>query len=86
MIQINERWSVKHDPYCWHLIQTEQRIAESGPNKGKPIEATTTTYHPTLVACLRHAMDRDARLAESFSGVIAGWYRVQDDFARAFAK
>ena len=86
MIKINERWSVKHDPYCWHLVQTEKRIAESGKNKGKPIEAATTTYHPTLVMCLRHAMDCDARLSECFSGVLEGWDKVQADFARALAK
>lgn len=86
MIKINERWSVKHDPHCWHLIQTEQRIAESGPNKGKPIEATTTTYHPTLVACLRHAMDYDARMHDRLSGVIAAWHHIESEFAKALAK
>ena len=43
MIRINERWSLKHDPYCWHLIQTDERIAATGPNKGQPIESLTTT-------------------------------------------
>ena len=86
MIRINERWSLKHDPYCWHLIQTDERIAATGPNKGQPIESLTTTYHPTLVAALRNAMDQDARLSECFSGVLEAWGQVQADFARAMAK
>ena len=86
MIKINDRWSVKHDPYCWHLVQTDKRIAETGKNKGKQIEASTTTYHPTLVMCLRHAMDHEARLSDDLSEVLTEWDRVQADFARAFAK
>ncbi len=86
MIKINDTWALESDPYCWHLIQSREKIAETGKNKGQPIVTKTVTYHPSICAALRHAMDYDARLCDSFADVLAGWHSVQADFARAVSK
>ena len=86
MIRIDERWSLISDPYCWHLKRKEKVISRTGKNKGQEVDSVTTTYHPTLVAALRHAMDYDARLCGELTPVVDAWVRIQQRFTESMVK
>ena len=42
MIRIDDRWSLKHDGHCWHLI--EHRPGWTKPKDGGEPEPTTTDH------------------------------------------
>lgn len=63
MIQVNERWYVDVDPYCYHLY--EYRINDKiykgsvkAKNYGKYI-LYRTTYHPTIKQVLDTILERE---------------------------
>jgi hypothetical protein len=86
MIVINKRWRLESDPYNWILVRIDRKTAKTGKNKGAQISTETKTYHPSICAALRTAMDEDAKLCGDLGSVVAAWDAVQADFARAVSK
>jgi len=66
MIEINDRFSITRDKYCWHLLESYDGMTK----KGVPVRKTTTTYHPNLTAVCDKILDKSAGSCDSIECVI----------------
>lgn len=69
MFQLNERFKVDRDQYCWHLLEVKKGTSK----KGEPIETHYVTYYAKLAQLLEEAWDRslgDVRTIEELQRMV----------------
>lgn len=86
-IQINDRWEIRSDPYCWVLVEHVPIDQSHHKAKGNRETKEFHTYHSTVEHCCKTILNEVGKEGcTTGRELIEEWKKAQEDISKVFGE